>query len=115
MEIECETCDIKQEENLDEIVKLKFLLKEISTNIKELNEIKITPKNLDLQKIKQDLETAKQIDTPATFGSTSKYILTQVENYLKKNCNHNYIEDFYDFGEDNCKKIIYCNKCYYNY
>lgn len=114
MEIECENCEA-QEENLEEIINLKFLLMEISKNIKNLNEIKITPKNLDLQKIKQDLEAAKQIDTPATFGSTSKYLLSQVENYLKKNCNHNYIEDYYDIGEDSCKKFKYCNKCYHGY
>lgn len=103
------------EENLEELVKLKFLLKEISKNLSELQKIKIMPKNLELQKLKQDLEDSMNIDTPSTFNSTSNYLSKQVGSYLKKHCNHNYIEDIYDIGEDGFKKICYCNKCYDGY
>ena len=103
------------EENLEELVKLKFLLKEISKNLTELQKIKIMPKNFELQKLKQDLEGSMNIDTPSTFNSTSNYLSKQVEGYLKKHCNHNYIEDIYDVGEDGFKKVCYCNKCYDGY
>jgi len=103
------------EENLEELVKLKFLLKEISKNLSELQKIKIMPKNFELQKLKQDLESSMNIDTPSTFNSTSNYLSKQVEGYLKKHCNHNYIEDIYDVGEDGFKKVCYCNKCYDGY
>jgi hypothetical protein len=103
------------EEYLEEVVKLKFLLKEISKNLSELQKIKIMPKNFELQKLKQDLESSMNIDTPSTFDSTSNYLSKQVEGYLKKHCNHNYIEDIYDVGEDGFKKICYCNKCYDGY
>jgi hypothetical protein len=103
------------EENLEELVKLKFLLKEISKNLSELQKIKIMPKNFELQKLKQDLECSMNIDTPSTFNSTSNYLSKQVEGYLKKHCNHNYIEDIYDVGEDGFKKVCYCNKCYDGY
>lgn len=103
------------EEYLEEVVKLKFLLKEISKNLSELQKIKIMPKNFELQKLKQDLESSMNIDKPSTFDSTSNYLSKQVEGYLKKHCNHNYIEDIYDVGEDGFKKICYCNKCYDGY
>jgi hypothetical protein len=103
------------EENLEELVKLKFLLKEISKNLSELQKIKIMPKNFELQKLKQDLEVSMNIDTPSRFNSTSNYLSKQVECYLKKHCNHNYIEDIYDVGEDGFKKVCYCNKCYDGY
>ena len=103
------------EENLEELVKLKFLLKEISKNLSELNSIKISPKNLVLQKLKQDIESSMNIDTPSTFNSTSNYLSKQVEAYLKKHCKHNYIEDIYDVGECGYKKICYCNKCFDGY
>ena len=103
------------EEYLEEVVKLKFLLKEISKNLSELQKIKIMPKNFELQKLKQDLESSMNIDKPSTFDSTSNYLSKQVEGYLKKHCNHNYIEDIYDIGEDGFKKICYCNKCYDGY
>lgn len=103
------------EEYLEEVVKLKFLLKEISKNLSELQKIKIMPKNFELQKLKQDIESSMNIDTPSTFDSTSNYLSKQVEGYLKKHCNHNYIEDIYDVGEDGFKKICYCNKCYDGY
>ena len=114
MEIEkCVNCD--NEENLEELVKLKFLLKEISDNLSELQKIKIMPKNFELQKLKQDLDSSMNIDTPSTFNSTSNYLSKQVEGYLKKHCKHNYIEDIYDNGEDNFTKIRYCNKCFDGY
>ena len=103
------------EEYLEEFVKLKFLLKEISKNLSELQKIKIIPKNFELQKLKQDLECSMNIGTPMSFNSTSDYLSKQVEGYLKKHCNHNYIEDIYDLGEDGFKKICYCNKCYDGY
>ena len=103
------------EEYLEEVVKLKFLLKEISKNLSELQKIKIMPKNFELQKLKQDLESSMNIDTPSTFDSTSNYLSKQVEGYLKKHCNHNYIEDIYDVGEDGFKKVCYCNKCFDGY
>ena len=114
MEIEnCVDCD--NEENLEELVKLKFLLKEVTKNLSELNSIKISPKNLELQKLKQDIESSMNIDTPSTFNSTSNYLSKQVEAYLKKHCKHNYIEDIYDVGECGSKKICYCNKCFDGY
>ena len=103
------------EEYLEEIVKLKFLLREVSNNLSELQKIKIMPKNFELQKLKQDLEGSMNIDTPSTFNSTSNYLSKQVEGYLKKHCNHNYIEDIYDIGEDGFKKVCYCNKCFDGY
>lgn len=103
------------EEYLEEIVKLKFLLREVSNNLSELQKIKIMPKNFELQKLKQDLESSLNIDSPSTFNSTSNYLSKQVEGYLKKHCNHNYIEDIYDIGEDGFKKVCYCNKCYDGY
>lgn len=114
---DCLECSYNEplEENLEELVKLKFLLKEISKNLSELQKIKIMPKNLELQKLKQDLEGSMNIDTPSTFNSTSNYLSKQVEGYLKKHCNHNYIEDIYDVGEDGFKKVCYCNKCYDGY
>ncbi len=103
------------EEYLEEIVKLKFLLREVSNNLSELQKIKIMPKNFELQKLKQDLESSLNIDSPSTFNSTSNYLSKQVEGYLKKHCNHNYIEDIYDIGEDGFKKVCYCNKCFDGY
>ena len=103
------------EEYLEEIVKLKFLLREVSNNLSELQKIKIMPKNFELQKLKQDLESSLNIDSPSTFNSTSNYLSKQVEDYLKKHCNHNYIEDVYDVGEDGFKKVCYCNKCFDGY
>lgn len=103
------------EEYLEEIVKLKFLLREVSNNLSELQKIKIVPKNFELQKLKQDLESSLNIDSPSTFNSTSNYLSKQVEGYLKKHCNHNYIEDIYDVGEDGFKKVCYCNKCFDGY
>jgi hypothetical protein len=103
------------EEYLEEIVKLKFLLREVSNNLSELQKIKIMPKNFELQKLKQDLESSLKIDSPSTFNSTSNYLSKQVEGYLKKHCNHNYIEDIYDVGEDGFKKVCYCNKCFDGY
>ena len=103
------------EEYLEEIVKLKFLLREVSNNLSELQKIKIMPKNLELQKLKQDIESSLNIDSPSTFNSTSNYLSKQVEGYLKKHCNHNYIEDIYDVGEDGFKKVCYCNKCFDGY
>jgi len=103
------------EEYLEEIVKLKFLLREVSNNLSELQKIKIMPKNFELQKLKQDLESSLNIDSPSTFNSTSNYLSKQVEGYLKKHCNHNYIEDIYDVGEDGFKKVCYCNKCFDGY
>ena len=103
------------EEYLEEIVKLKFLLREVSNNLSELQKIKIMPKNFELQKLKQDLESSLNIDSPSTFNSTSNYLSKQVEGYLKKHCNHNYIEDIYDVGEDGFKIVCYCNKCYDGY
>ncbi|MHC5182538.1 MAG: hypothetical protein ACYSOW_11845 [Planctomycetota bacterium] len=113
----CVECSYNEplEENLEELVKLKFLLKGISKNLSELQKIKIMPKNFELQKLKQDLECSMNIDTPSTFNSTSNYLSKQVEGYLKKHCNHNYIEDIYDVGEDGFKKVCYCNKCYDGY
>ena len=108
----CIDCD---EEYLQDVIKLKYLLKEVTKNLSELNSIKIFPKNFELQKLKQDLETSMNIDTPSTFTATSNYLLCQVEAYLKKHCKHNYIEDIYDIGEDNFKKIRYCNKCFDGY
>ena len=103
------------EEYLEEIVKLKFLLREVSNNLSELQKIKIMPKNFELQKLKQDLDSSLNIDSPSTFNSTSNYLSKQVEGYLKKHCNHNYIEDIYDVGEDGFKKVCYCNKCFDGY
>ena len=103
------------EEYLEEIVKLKFLLREVSNNLSELQKIKIMPKNLELQKLKQDLESSMNIDTPSTFNSTSNYLSKQVESYIKNHCKHNYIEDIYDVGEDGFKKVCYCNKCFDGY
>ena len=103
------------EEYLEEIVKLKFLLREVSNNLSELQKIKIMPKNFELQKLKQDLDSSLNIDSPSTFNSTSNYLSKQVEGYLKKHCNHNYIEDNYDVGEDGFKKVCYCNKCFDGY
>ena len=103
------------EEYLEEIVKLKFLLREVSNNLSELQKIKIMPKNFELQKLKQDLESSLNIDSPSTFNSTSNYLSKQVEGYLKKHCNHNYIEDIYDVGENSFKKVCYCNKCFDGY
>ncbi len=103
------------EEYLEEIVKLKFLLREVSNNLSELQKIKIMPKNFELQKLKQDLESSLNIDSPSTFNSTSNYLSKQVEGYLKKHCNHNFIEDIYDIGEDGFKKVCYCNKCFDGY
>jgi hypothetical protein len=113
----CVECSYNEplEENLEELVKLKFLLKGISKNLSELQKIKIMPKNFELQKLKQNLECSMNIDTPSTFNSTSNYLSKQVEGYLKKHCNHNYIEDIYDVGEDGFKKVCYCNKCYDGY
>lgn len=114
MDIEnCFDCD--NEEYLEDIIRIKFLLKEVTKNLAELNSIKISPKNLELQKLKQDLETSMHIDTPSTFKSTSNYLSKQIDDYLKKHCKHNYIEDIYDIGEDNFKKIRYCNKCFDGY
>lgn len=114
---DCVECSYNEpvEENLEELVKLKFLLKEISKNLSELQKIKIMPKNFELQKLKQDLEGSMNIDTPSTFNSTSNYLSKKVEGYLKKHCNHNYIEDIYDIGEDGFKKVCYCNKCFDGY
>ena len=114
---DCVECSYNEplEENLEELVKLKFLLKEISKNLSELQKIKIMPKNLELQKLKQALEGSMNIDTPSTFNSTSNYLSKQVEGYLKKHCNHIYIEDIYDIGEDGFKKVCYCNKCFHGY
>lgn len=114
---DCVECSYNEtiEENLEELVKLKFLLKEISKNLLELQKIKIMPKNFELQKLKQDLESSMNIDTPSTFNSTSNYLSKQVEHYLKKHCKHNYIEDIYDVGEDGFKKVCYCNKCFDGY
>jgi len=114
---DCVECSYNEpvEENLEELVKLKFLLKEISKNLSELQKIKIMPKNFELQKLKQDLEDSMNIDTPSTFNSTSNYLSKQVEGYLKKHCNHIYIEDIYDIGEDGFKKVCYCNKCFDGY
>ena len=55
------------------------------------------------------------IYTHSTINSTSNYLSKQVEGYLKKHCNHKYIEDIYDIGEDGFKKICYCNKCFDGY
>ena len=45
---DCVECSYNEhlEEHLEELVKLKFLLKEISKNLSELQKIKIIPKNL---------------------------------------------------------------------
>ena len=114
---DCVECSYNEplEENLEELVKLKFLLKEISKNLSELQKIKIMPKNLELQKLKQDIESSLNIDSPSTFNSTSNYLSKQVEAYLKKYCKHNYIEDIYDVGEDGLKKVSCCNKCFDGY
>ena len=90
-------------------------LLEANDNLSELQKIKIMPKNFELQKLKQDLESSLNIDSPSTFNSTSNYLSKQVERYLKKHCNHNYIEDIYDIGEGGFKKVCYCNKCYDGY
>ena len=107
--------DESPEEHLEELVKLKFLLKEVSKNLSDLQKINIVPKNLELQKIKQDLEGSMNIDTPSSFNSTSNYLSKQVEGYLKKHCKHNYIEDIYDVGESGSKIICYCSKCFDGY
>ena len=103
------------EQHLEELVKLKFLLKQISKNLSELQKIKIVPKNFELQKLKQDLEESMNIDKPSTFNCTSNYLSDQVNEYLKKHCNHEYMEEIYDVGEYGCKKICYCIKCYDGY
>lgn len=110
----CETIQDEQDD-LEEIIQLKLILQELSKNLSQLNGIKIVPKNLELQKIKQDLDTSKSIDSPITFAATSKYILSQVNTYLEKNCNHIYYEDIYDINEDGFKKIKYCKKCYHGF
>lgn len=114
---DCVECSYNEtvEENLEELVKLKFLLKEVSKNLSDLQKINVVPKNLELQKIKQDLEGSMNIDTPSSFKSTSNYLSKQVEGYLKKHCNHNYIEDIYDVGESGSKIICYCSKCFDGY
>ena len=116
-EISNEVCqDIdNNEDHLEEIIQLKLILNELSKNLNQLNRIKIVPKNLELQKIKQDLDTSRSIDSPITFAATSKYILSQVNTYLEKNCNHIYYEDIYDINENDFKKIKYCKKCYHGY
>jgi hypothetical protein len=113
--MEQQNCVEPLEENLEELVKLKYLLKEVSKNFSELQKIKIMPKNFELQKLKKDFESSMNIDTPSTFNSISNYLSKQVECYLKKHCDHNYIEDYYDVGEDGFKIVCYCNKCYDGY
>ena len=101
--------------DLENIIKLKFLLKEASKNLSELQKINISPNNLELQKLKENLKISMNIEKPSTFSLTCNYLLLEVEKYLKKNCKHNYIEDTYDIGEDGFKKLCYCNKCFHGY
>ena len=108
-------CEEKCEECFGEVVKMKFLLKEVSKNLSELHKLNIIANNNELQKLKKDLNYLLNEPSLLKPNSTSNYLLKQTEDYLKKNCKHNYIEDIYDIGEDSFKKICYCNKCYDGY
>lgn len=108
-------CEESCEECFGEVVKMKFLLKEFSKNLSELHNINIITNNNELQKLKKDLDYLLNDYSVFKQNNTSKYLLKQTEDYLKKHCKHHYIEDIYDVGEDGFKKICYCNKCYDGY
>ena len=47
-----------------------------------------------------------------------KEILNYVENYIKKHCNHEIIQDLVDIDPDRSKIIFYCKHCettFHNY
>lgn len=107
--------EIKSEQdNIDNIVKLKFLLRSLKANLSEINNITITATNSELQRIKKDIDTSL-ITKDNNINSVSEYISGQIEKYLENNCHHEYIEDIYDIGEDDFKKVRYCCKCYHGY
>lgn len=45
-------------------------------------------------------------------NSEYKHIYTLVQEYLKKNCNHNIVKDYIDISPDESKDIYYCSHCY---
>jgi len=45
-------------------------------------------------------------------NSEYKQIYKLVQEYLKKNCNHNIIKDYIDISLDESKDIYYCSHCY---
>lgn len=45
-------------------------------------------------------------------NSEYKHICTLVQEYLKKNCNHNIVKDYIDISPDETKDIYYCCHCY---
>lgn len=41
-------------------------------------------------------------------------IYNNIEEYIKLNCNHHYIEDYIDLTPDKSMKIHYCTNCFKN-
>jgi hypothetical protein len=37
--------------------------------------------------------------------------LEQLNQFLNKNCSHDYVDDFIDVDPDRTRKITYCTKC----
>lgn len=45
-------------------------------------------------------------------NSLYKDVLTQINSFIEKNCDHHYIYDLIDINPDYSRTIQYCEKCY---
>lgn len=61
----------------------------------------------DLEDYK-DVFDEKKIKTEIVF---SKQYLKKIEEKIKNNCQHEFVEDHIDYSIDKSKKINYCRKC----
>ena len=69
--------------------------------------------NLDLFKLNLNCEEEKNILLEYENKNFNK-VIEQCNNYLKKNCDHCWIEDLIDIGIDDYKYVTYCQYCEIN-
>ena len=83
--------------DINNLCALKFNLEKcISCSDEELI---FSSENKDVQKILKDLKEIKIVSKVNDYVLSLKYIMTQINSFLEKNCNHEWIHDTVEYGK----------------
>jgi len=97
--------------NIEQIKMSRDRISKINSSINLLNnnyfELKITNNSL----FKQYLNMYNDYDLYYESISKLENLKTQIENYIKNKCEHEWVNDTIDIDPDRSQNICYCLKC----
>lgn len=74
----------------------------------------MTDTNVDALVILRDnlLKSKMDLSDDKFLINQIELLIITVEQKIKSNCQHDYVEDYIDIDLDRSQKVCYCNKCF---